>query len=351
MDPTFNDRKDLRQVCETIQKHNPDGVLSFHTELRADLMGEEMADLFTTCHFKTVEVGLQSVNPEAIKKVGRRNNLDRFLKGVHLLKERDIHVTVGIIIGLPGDNLSTVAETVKFLLDHQAYSDVQVFNLSVLPGTVLRTQAEKLGLKYQPDPPYYVLETETRSGADLRKAQEYCAEKLGIDIDPIEFPFLSLVEGAKVATANQIDSISKVILELDTQIQSPSQMKQLAARLKDHIANCFTAWFKSHDLTSDVELIETFLFPIVQANPHTIFNVILETDNPFLIELLGEILAYAVHPGQFLNSYYLFCSYEEDAIFSTQVTVLLPLDRPGARRSGRSPRAGAAAGPARARTL
>lgn len=348
MDPTFNDRADLYEVCETIRKHNLDRILSFHTELRADLVDEKMADLFAACNFKSVEVGLQSVNSEALKNVGRRNNLERFLKGVHLLKERNIHVMVGIIIGLPGDNFSTIVKTVEFLVDNQAYSDVQVFNLSVLPGTVLRTHAEKLGLKYQSDPPYYVLETETMSGTDLRKAQEYCAEKLGITIDPIEFPSMTVcatrdrlerrkAKGerrkersqfpvANLSNAEVIDSVNKIILELNDQTQSPSQMKQLAESLKTRITNCFTVWFKSPDLTSGARLMEAFLFPITTTNPHVIFNIILETDNFFPLEVLEEILAYAANPSQFLNSYYLFCSYEENLIFSTQITVLLPLD-------------------------
>jgi radical SAM superfamily enzyme YgiQ (UPF0313 family) len=191
MDPTFNDRKDLQQVGEVIQKHNPDKFLGFHTEIRADLVDKNMADLFAACNFKSVEVGLQSINPDALKNVGRRNNMDRFLRGVHLLKERNIHVTVGLIIGLPGDTFSTLVETVQFLIDNDAYSQVEAYNLSVLPGTVLRAKAKELGLKYRPEPPYYVLETETMTGIDLRKAQEYCAEKLGVDIDPIQLPSLT----------------------------------------------------------------------------------------------------------------------------------------------------------------
>jgi len=344
MDPTFNDRRDLEQVCETIQKHNLDRTLRFHTELRADLVDEKMADLFAACNFKSVEVGLQSVNPEALKNVGRRHNLDRFLKGVHLLKERDIHVAVGIIVGLPGDDLSTVSETVKFLMDNRAYSEVQVFHLSVLPGTVLRANAEKLGLKYQPEPPYYVLETETLSGNELRRAQEYCAERLGIDIDPIELPSMTayttrrgwIRQDLQGLPVNPVplcvpggETVTKVIVELDAQRQDPSQMRRLAGSLKTRIANCFTAWFKGRDLSSESGLIEAFLFPLVQANPHALFNIILETENPFPVELLGEILAYAAYPGQFLNAYHLFCSDGENLIFSTQVTVVLPWDKEG----------------------
>jgi hypothetical protein len=104
-------------------------------------------------------------------------------------------------------------------------------------------------------------------------------------------------------------------------------MKELAKILRTQIANCFLAWFKSRDLSSESELIEAFCFPLVQANPHTIFGIVLETDNPFPIEILAELLAYASNPGQFLNRYYLFSSYEENAIYSTQLVVILPIDK------------------------
>jgi hypothetical protein len=121
--------------------------------------------------------------------------------------------------------------------------------------------------------------------------------------------------------------ITKVILELDSQTQTPSQMKNLAESLKTHIANCFTAWFTCQNLSSEAKLIEAFLSPIVQANPHGIFSVILETENPFPIEILEELLAYASNPNHFLNRYYLFSSSEENTIYSTQFVVVLPLHK------------------------
>ncbi len=119
--------------------------------------------------------------------------------------------------------------------------------------------------------------------------------------------------------------VTKVILELDSQIQTPSQMKDLARSLKTHIANCFTAWFNCQNLSSEASLIEAFLSPLVQANPHGIFNVVLETETPFPIEILEELLAYASNPDHFLNRYYLFSSYEENIIYSTQFVIVLPL--------------------------
>jgi hypothetical protein len=119
--------------------------------------------------------------------------------------------------------------------------------------------------------------------------------------------------------------VTKVILELDSQIQTLSQMKNLAENLKTHIANCFTAWFKCQNLSSEASLIEAFLSPLVQANPHGIFSIVLETETSFPIEILEELLAYASNPDHFLNRYYLFSSYEENIIYSTQFVIVLPL--------------------------
>ena len=71
----------------------------------------------------------------------------------------------------------------------QAYSEVQVFNLSILPGTAFRREAEQLGLKYQPWPPYYVLRNaNARHGADVCRLMEEAQEAFGVEFDALPPP-------------------------------------------------------------------------------------------------------------------------------------------------------------------
>ena len=60
-------------------------------------------------------------------------------------------------------------EIIKSLEEHSSglYSEVQVFNLAVLPGTAFRQEAAMHGLDYQDRPPYYVLRTPTLDMAQM----------------------------------------------------------------------------------------------------------------------------------------------------------------------------------------
>ncbi len=65
-----------------------------------------------------------------------------------------IRVKVDLIVGLPGDTVESVRRGLHYLHDN-GFTDLQVFNLAVLPGTAFRQEAAaNFGLKYQPRPPY-----------------------------------------------------------------------------------------------------------------------------------------------------------------------------------------------------
>jgi len=78
-----------------------------------------------------------------------------------------IKVKVDLIVGLPGDTVDSVRRGLHYLRDEGLYSDIQVFHLAVLPGTAFRQEAAGLGLRFQPRPPYYVLQTPTLEAADI----------------------------------------------------------------------------------------------------------------------------------------------------------------------------------------
>ena len=99
--------------------------------------------------------------------MGRPTNLAAFERGVKAMMAEGIKVRVDLILGLPGDTVDSVRRGIEFLHRTRAYSEVQVFNLSILPGTAFRREAEQLGLQYQPWPPYYVLQTPTLDMEDI----------------------------------------------------------------------------------------------------------------------------------------------------------------------------------------
>src|SRR5262249_41963827 len=127
LDSTMNQRKDFADFLRVLAEGNPGRRFSYFGELRGEGVTEETARLLEEANFTEVEVGLQSVEPEAQRRMDRKNNLRAFERGVRAMLARGIRVKVDLIVGLPGDTVESVRRGMRYLRDGGLYSDVQVF--------------------------------------------------------------------------------------------------------------------------------------------------------------------------------------------------------------------------------
>ena len=102
--------------------------------------------------------------------------------------DEGIRVRVDLILGLPGDTVDSVRRGLEYLDRVRPFTELQVFNLSILPGTAFRQTAVDLGLEYQPRPPYYVLKTPTLDLEDLYGLMEEAQDVFGIVFDALPPP-------------------------------------------------------------------------------------------------------------------------------------------------------------------
>ena len=166
MDPVFNlNAKRAKEICRFVLGES-DGKIPFHTEIRAELVDDELADLMGRAGFNYVEVGLQSNDEGILETVGRRLDRRKFEHGVDRLKAHGVFFVVQLIFGLPGETKESFLEAVDYVASVDP-PHVELFRLLMLPGTRLRRQAEELRLTYEPDAPYALLETPTMPYADI----------------------------------------------------------------------------------------------------------------------------------------------------------------------------------------
>jgi hypothetical protein len=186
----LNARPRLRRLLKQIIAINEKGKLAISSEIRAETIDAELADLFAAAGFSSFEIGLQSTNAAALRIMNRPTDLRRFVKGARLLKERDMLPRIDLIAGLPGDDLENFASSVDFVARNGLQDDVQIFPLAVLPGTDFRARHRQLGLRFESSPPYYVIETPTFSNEDLLLAFDYAEVRLDVGLFP--FPHLDV---------------------------------------------------------------------------------------------------------------------------------------------------------------
>jgi radical SAM superfamily enzyme YgiQ (UPF0313 family) len=173
-DSTFNlDRKRAKEILRHIVSINKD--TDINTELRAELLDTELVELLEKAGVKFVEFGLQSTNLITAKNIGRATNLNEFESGIKLLEKSKIQYVIQLIIGLPGDDLSSFKNSMDYVLN-LAPDKLQAFDLQLLPGTVLYENADQYGMLFHLTPPHLVIQNKTFSYSDMMKAKQLSRE-------------------------------------------------------------------------------------------------------------------------------------------------------------------------------
>jgi radical SAM superfamily enzyme YgiQ (UPF0313 family) len=290
LDPTLNQRKDFADFLRLLARGNPRHRFSYFGELRGEGVTEETARLLREANFTEVEVGLQSIEPEAMTKMDRKNNLRAFERGVRAMLGQGIHVKVDLIVGLPGDTVESVQRGLRYLHEGGLYSDVQVFNLAVLPGTAFRQEAGSLGLAYQPRPPYYVLHTPALDRMDLYGLMQEAQDLFDVEFDAQPRPVLDFTDPNRVWRADIDDDLTP----------APSADRRAAA---------FTLWLRSTDFGSCLPEVRRLIREVLDANPFTTLQVVLEAAAREVAErlsprLLEALLAACQEKPTYLDKFY-----------------------------------------------
>ena len=173
LDRTFN--YDVVRACEMldlfcIYADKMRFHLEIHPSLISDALKEKLASLPEG--LLHLEAGIQSLDSRVLTESGRKGSLETSLKGLEFLCSLDnLETHADLIAGLPEYSLdmlcADIANLVKIGVD-----ELQVESLKVLPGTQMRKDAAKKGLRYSPLPPYEILKTCAMSPNDLRIAMQ-----------------------------------------------------------------------------------------------------------------------------------------------------------------------------------
>lgn len=114
---------------------------------RLDCLPEEMLDMLSelnTIKPVTVELGLQTVHNKTAEKIHRGYNTDVFEKAYKSLTLRGIEVVVHVILGLPGENIADMLDTIDYLAELKpVLPGIKLQLLHILKGTALAAEYSK----------------------------------------------------------------------------------------------------------------------------------------------------------------------------------------------------------------
>ncbi len=168
LDPTYNIEKNraldlLRYIEKKAQN------IFFHFECRAEFIDLKLARAFAQIPC-SLQIGLQSSNEKVLTLVNRTFNKKEFVRNIGLLNETGAIFGFDLIYGLPSDTYDGFMKSIDFALELYP-NHLELFQLSVLPGTDLHDRAKELRLTYEKTAPYLVQETPTFSKNDIEKAK------------------------------------------------------------------------------------------------------------------------------------------------------------------------------------
>lgn len=281
MDPSFNSSARFIERLKQIKKINPTKI-PLHTEIRLENINAQSAKLMQEAGFISVEAGLQTTNPEALKQISRHFDRKKFIQGASLLQEQNIEIRTGVILGLPGDTLDDFSKTLDFLLTCQLEEHAEIYPLSLLPGSALLSRAQKTGILHQSFPPYFVLETREMSSSDLSRAVLLIRDKLGKELfSPVSPCFKN-----KGKT---------LIRFLD--LKRPSHLKQLLD--SPHRISNTLSLLLNKEICQKTSLLKTIAQALKKSNPFTLIQIIIEENNPLPESLFNDLKSLFHHEQYF----------------------------------------------------
>ncbi|MGO8690504.1 MAG: B12-binding domain-containing radical SAM protein [Thermoguttaceae bacterium] len=301
LDPTLNQRADFLDFLRGLARANAGGPLAFSGELRGEGIDAAAARLLGEANFKEVEIGLQSLEPSAQRLAGRRTNLAALETGIRAMLDEGIEVHLDLILGLPGETADSFRRGLDYLVRARPFSHLQIFPLSVLPGTALRRHAAGLGLEFQPRPPYYVLRTPTLGVDEMRLLMAEAQEAVGVEYDALPPPE-SLAKPQACggpSGKNMIEGASACLVDLD--------LDEAPLPPAEQRAQAFTLWLRADDFQRRRQEAVALVRQVLADNPHTTLQVVLEpaADLRRLGAAVLESLLEACHASNsYLDWYY-----------------------------------------------
>lgn len=140
---TYAPVEKLKKLHEKILSQN--NVIGISIATRPDAISDECLKYLAELNKKTyltIELGLQTTNPNTAKLINRCHTIKCFEDMVKKLRQNNINVVVHIINGLPYETKTDMLNTIKYLnnLDIQG---IKIHMLSILKDTPLEKMYQK----------------------------------------------------------------------------------------------------------------------------------------------------------------------------------------------------------------
>ncbi len=178
-----------KALLDTAYSYKKKGIVNnIRLSTRPDYIDTERLDILKERGVDIIELGIQSLNPEVLKKSNRGHDRESVFKAAELIKEYGFTLGVQMMLGLPGDNEERALKTADELISLEP-SIARIYPTLVIKETEL--ERDYLSGKYEP--------ISIEDSVNLAKKILYKFEKNGITVIRIGLqPSDNITEGGDV---------------------------------------------------------------------------------------------------------------------------------------------------------
>ncbi|MAG48015.1 tRNA uridine(34) 5-carboxymethylaminomethyl modification radical SAM/GNAT enzyme Elp3 [archaeon] len=197
----FKNKTTLKQEQEKNETSNC-RVVALCIETKPDWSKEEHINNMLNLGTTRVELGIQTLNDETLKKVNRGHSLKDSIEATQLLKDSFLKVTYHMMPGLPNSNKQKDVKMFKDLFSNENYKpdSLKIYPCLVMPGTPLYQQWKQGKFK-----PITTADASERISEAKKYIPEYCR------IMRIQRDIPTKVTSAGVDKTNLRQYISKLV--------------------------------------------------------------------------------------------------------------------------------------------
>ncbi|HOP61747.1 MAG TPA: B12-binding domain-containing radical SAM protein [Spirochaetota bacterium] len=274
LSPTFDRSPDFIENLKVLKSLNHE--VRLHTEMRTDRITAETAQLVYDAGFRSLEVGLQSLNKRALISVNRNSSPEKELEGMARLRDAGIDLKIGIIPGLPGDDPENFIRTIDILVENGFSESIELYPLMVLPGTAIREMADRDGVSYQQKPPYFFLEGWNFTTGDISDVSIYLEEKTGLSSSLFYLPDFTgtvsplFIKGISISGGGEWPSMKQFTSTVDTAVADIHIHTDKAAdfynAFRRFCSDCDPHRFYNIIIHSDAVIDNEIIFDIISSN-------------------------------------------------------------------------------------
>jgi p-methyltransferase len=144
IDDTFNvPLPRFKDLCRMMIRE--DYGFNWFSYFRCSNSDQEAIDLMAESGCRGVFLGVESGSPRILVNMNKAATVEKYVKGMELLRQHDIMTFASLICGFPGETDETVDETVRFITDTKPdYYRMQLWYCE--PGTPIELQRQKYGI-------------------------------------------------------------------------------------------------------------------------------------------------------------------------------------------------------------